>query len=435
MRRLQMKQRAFKGEITAFLSLIFILLLSLVGSLLQSGSIHIGKSMKRADTELALESVFAEYNGNMLEEYDIFARVGRDGTEISRRLWFYGAKNLEHHIQNIQLLTDNHGQAFYEQAVRSMGGEVKEIQTSSEQSYEQEEERVHWELEELLLEEEQSLPLEDNPIETVQQLKQQSLLSLVLPNPEHVSNRYVKLEELPSHRTLQQGTGGFGESEKKGVTQNLLFTAYLAEHFPDYTKESTMHSLFYEAEYLLYGNSSDKENLEAVAKKLLSLRTGVNYTYLLTDQVRQAEAEAMALGLCSLLTVPGAAKLVKQAILFAWAYGESILDLRVLFGGGRVPLMKTDETWQLQLINLCKLGTAEDVREESSAAEGLNYGDYIHIFLLAEDGDILCMRALDLMELNLGIRMDGCVTALEIKSTYEMQRGITDTFLTTYQYQ
>ena len=57
------------------------------------------------------------------------------------------------------------------------------------------------------------------------------------------------------------------------------------------------------------------------------------------------------------------------------------------------------------------------------------------MLLIAENADDLCMRALDLMELKLGIRVDGCVTAVEIKSTVEMQRGIRDTFLSRYQYQ
>ena len=64
-----MKRQGFRGEITAFLSLIFVLLLSLAGALIQSASIHITKSMKRADTELALESVFAEYDQDMFDEY------------------------------------------------------------------------------------------------------------------------------------------------------------------------------------------------------------------------------------------------------------------------------------------------------------------------------------------------------------------------------
>ena len=48
-----------KGEITAFLSLIFLLILSLLGAIIESASIQVLKNHKRADTSLAVESVWA----------------------------------------------------------------------------------------------------------------------------------------------------------------------------------------------------------------------------------------------------------------------------------------------------------------------------------------------------------------------------------------
>ena len=131
-----MKRQVFKGEITVFLSLVFVLIVSLVGSMVQSVSIQITRSMKRADTELAIESVFAEYNKEMLEEYGLFVKVGRDEKEISERLWFYGADEMEHEIRRMQLFTDDGGEAFYEQAIRAMGGEVLPIEKVSDTSIE-----------------------------------------------------------------------------------------------------------------------------------------------------------------------------------------------------------------------------------------------------------------------------------------------------------
>lgn len=429
-----MKQRAFKGEITLFLSLIFLLLLSLVGAVIQSASIHISKSRKRADTELALESVFAEYHPEMLERYDIFVIVGREETKISESLWFYGANHMEHRIRNLRLLTDADGQAFYEQAIRAMGGEASGTFEVSNENRDSEEQAVRQKLGEILDEEGQSMPEVDNPITAVEGLKQRSLLSLICPAEETLSNRSVTVEELASHRTLYQGSASYGGSKKGGGTGKILFTAYLLEHFSDYSEEPEEGALAYEAEYLLCGLPDDRGNLEAVAKKLLPIRLAANYTYLLTDSVRQAEAEAMALTLSSLLTVPGAAEVVKQALLFAWAYGESIVDLRVLLQGKKVPLVKSNETWQLQLANVSKLGTAEEVTGNLDAGSGLRYEDYLKALLFLQEENTLCMRALDIIECNLGVRADNCVTALEIQSTCTLQRGILDTFLTEYQY-
>ena len=68
-----------KGEITAFLSLVFLLILSFLGAMVESASIQVLKNYKRADTILAVESVFAEYQKQLLEEYDLFC--------IGCRLW------------------------------------------------------------------------------------------------------------------------------------------------------------------------------------------------------------------------------------------------------------------------------------------------------------------------------------------------------------
>lgn len=418
-----------------FLSLVFVLFLSFIGGMIQSASIHITKSEKRTDTKLALESVFAEYHSDMQKEYGIFAKPDSDETELSRRLWFYGAKNMKHEIRKIQFLTDGNGEAFYEQAIRSLGGEVADAKAVPVMSWEEQEQNVNQQLEDMLTEAQQSLPEENNPIEVVKNLKKLNLLSIVLSNPETVSNRYVLLDELPSHRILAKGTGFVIESSKSGVGQKALFATYLKKHFPDYTENKKENSLFYEAEYLLEGHESDQENLEAVFQKISVIRTGINYAYLLTDHTKQAEAEAMAVALCSLLLVPEASELVKQAILFAWAYGEGICDLRTLAEGKKVPIMKTQETWNLTLENLMKLGTEEEVQTSIEDAEGINYDDYVKTFLLAEKTELLCVRALDLMELKLGVRVDDCVTAIQIKTTCEMQLGIQDTFLTEYKYQ
>ena len=79
---------------------------------MQSMTIQTDRSIKRADTLFALESVFAEYHPELLEEYGVFAKEGKDEEKIGRRLWFYGAKNMEHQIHRIQLLTDNEGNAY-----------------------------------------------------------------------------------------------------------------------------------------------------------------------------------------------------------------------------------------------------------------------------------------------------------------------------------
>ena len=62
-----------KAEVTAFLSLIFVLLVTFIGSVLDVTSLQIAKNYRRMDAERAIECMFAEYQKELLEEYDIFA--------------------------------------------------------------------------------------------------------------------------------------------------------------------------------------------------------------------------------------------------------------------------------------------------------------------------------------------------------------------------
>ena len=64
-----------KAEITAFLSLIFILLVTFTGSVLEAASLEVSKNLRRADAVRAMECIFAEYQKELLEEYDVFEEI------------------------------------------------------------------------------------------------------------------------------------------------------------------------------------------------------------------------------------------------------------------------------------------------------------------------------------------------------------------------
>ena len=122
-------------------------------------------------------------------------------------------------------------------------------------------------------------------------------------------------------------------------------------------------------------------------------------------------------------------------LLLAWAYGESIVDVRALLSEKKVAVVKSDATWQLQLSSLVKLGTSEDVTEQKDAEGGLSYREYLIGLLLMEEKESLCMRSLDLIESNLSIKTDQCMTKADIQSSFEMRRGVKDKFSTMFQYQ
>ena len=97
------------------------------------------------------------------------------------------------------------------------------------------------------------------------------------------------------------------------------------------------------------------ENLQIVLNKIRRFRMAPNFLYLQTDETKKAEAKVLAGIVSALLGNPGLTEVVAQGVLMAWAYGESIMDLRVLTAGGKVPSVKTKETWKLSLSGLLSL--------------------------------------------------------------------------------
>ncbi len=458
---------ALRGEMTAFLALIFILLISFAGSLLESASIQSAKNYRRADVNRALESVFAEYQRELLEEYDLFAldgsyESGYWGEEkVTGRLAFYGAGSMEHDITRLEILTDEGGSPFLVQVedwVRHRYGldklegllgnaQIWGGQEQAAEDYRKKEQAGEDHLASLLEEQEQQLPEEGNPLDHVEGLRKSPLLSLVMPRDRQVSDKQTDLSGQPSRRSLVSGYGSFDDVAEQGEASRLALGVYLLDHFScavpegDGSGEEEVGALAYELEYILAGKASDRENLEAVVQKILLIRLAANFAYIQTDSVSKAEASAMAGTLCALLAVPAVIQAVTQAILFAWSFGESIVDIRALLGGRKVPLVKDSESWQLTLSSLLKLGDGEEWNEGKDTTGGMAYRDYIQMLLFLTGTGEAAMRSLDLIEMDLRtekgldwFRADHCITKLELDSRCSLRRGISYRFSTYFGY-
>ena len=258
-----------QGEVTAYLSLVFILLVAFAASVMESASIQNVKNYSRADMNRAAECVFAEYQKELLEEYDIFALEGSYETGIYKeqmlfdRLAYYGAGSMEYRILRIQFLTDSGGQAFQEQAAayiehrygidrvkkylsQTDAWEAQEEESGNYGKHEQENDEV---LKELLEENETGLQEEDNPIDYVKGLKKSPILTLVVPKDMQVSEKSLMLSETVSHRELNAGYGDFSdESVSAESISSLLFGEYIIEHFTDAAKGKHTGALDYQIE-------------------------------------------------------------------------------------------------------------------------------------------------------------------------------------------
>lgn len=420
---------------------------------MEAATIQIMKNEKRADAGRAIESVYAEYQKELFEQYGI---LGIEATyesgewkesHILNRLSYYGMENMETQIEAIRLLTDQGGKPFFEQAVNYQKEKLalknvdKFLGTyDSWQEQMKLDDQYEEKLDGFLDEEANELPQENNPFTIISDIKRNSLINMVMPKDYKISENQINLSEQVSHRRLRIGEG---IEEGKTMTNGdaVFFNFYLVDNFKSAIQNEEKEGLKYELEYLVAGKKSDKENLEAVLKNICHIRFLSNYVCISKDEVKKAEANVMAGALCSMIPVPGIVEVATQAILLAWAYGESIVDLRVLMEGNKVDLIKTKDKWQLSLEGLMELRKKPLDAQSNEGESGSTYEQYLQLMLLLEKKEVLSMRALDLIELQIAknmeqtyFRADNCIVGSTIHTKCRLQRGITYQFEQTYQY-
>ena len=266
-----------------------------------------------------------------------------------------------------------------------------------------------------------------NPLEQIESLRRRSVLELVLGKGK-VSTRRLQSESLFSKRSRNQGKMIL-DTPRGGKMDNLLFREYLLDHFRNCSDRYNSSVLNYQLEYVIMGKYSDEQNLKKIAKKLLFLREGMNYTFLVTSPSCNAQISALAMTVVGWTGKPVLVEAFKHAVLLAWAYGESLFDVRILFHGGRVPLKKSEASWNVPLENLISLET--DLKRADNVAAGgttgLNYEDFLRILVNMTPLPQLKRRSLDLIELNMrtlegksSFRVDNCVIGMTSSTDWEI---------------
>ena len=463
-----------KGYITVFLTLSLTLILSLVFTLIEGARISAVRMKFECVADIGMNSVLAEFHREVLEQYDLlfvdmsyggnYANIGN--TEAHLRNYMEKNLHLETgftgfggirdflamdvgkvHIGQYSIASDNYGAVLKRQVtdymsdypmgaiLEKIGSGVSELENygletkdvdGERQSYEAQIDEIGLPLQEVGEGQYEEVPL-DNPADIANATRRSGVLNLVLEDPSQVSAVKVPVEDYISHRARMQGTGVCAEAAAvSGEPNELVFQAYLFEKCGYYGQEMDKSLLKYQLEYILAGQDTDWQNLEYVDNRLLRWREAANVLYILTDSTKIAEAEAMALALTAVCLCPELAEPVKFTILFAWAYVESLQDVKSLLAGGRVPIYKSSADWKTGINSI------KDVRgslTQDDGGRGLNYQEYLGIMLFLQDKDTRTMRAMDIMEMdirrtpgNARFRMDACF------DTYQADLSVSSVF-------
>ena len=230
------------------------------------------------------------------------------------------------------------------------------------------------------------------------------------------------------HTTLQKrkrNKGNYTLESKSGISDKVIFDLYVNQEFKSFLDymEITQKGdkLLYEKEYIISGKASDVENLSDVVGKIVWIREGINFVYLLTDQAKLAEADALATALVGYTGLVPLVVATKMAILAVWAYGESLLEAKILLHGGKVDFIKSAANWKISLSNLANIGNI--LKETCTGDEtGMSYEDYLFLFIGVTSKFNKCFRSMDVIERNIqslsGVKtfkMDNCLSYIGVE--------------------
>lgn len=274
----------------------------------------------------------------------------------------------------------------------------------------------------------------ENPMEDIKSAKGSPLLAQILSEGKRISSKVIEKEDAVERRTLN--VGNYEKEYTIHATDKAFILQYLKKYTSHYLKKIEIpHALSYEQEYILFGKYSDEENLKKMASRILFIREGINFAYLLSDSAKQEEAFVLATAIAAAAGIPFAVKAIQMGILASWAYAESIVELRSLFSNEKIAAVKTAESWT---VNLAEAGIVifQNSVKAKPVNNGIDYQDYLDAFMLLEDKTKIGKRFANLLEKNIRLyagyeqaRIDCMVTAMETKNTYHAKQAFL-TFVT-----
>lgn len=229
------------------------------------------------------------------------------------------------------------------------------------------------------------------------------------------------------------------EKLKEGISISDITTEasdniYIFKYYKDYLNDRNLGDTFFEneVEYIISGKLDDEKARKSVKTDILLIRNGLNLAYLYTSP----EKRQITLAAAELITPGFMAYATQGLIMEVWAAFEASNDMKILYAGKPVPILKKDENWAISLENVLrdkfgidlnremddeeveeylddvKNGTedilqGEDDEDEDvdyikpEKFEGLEYGNYLRILVAALPQKARMLRMQDLIQINM----------------------------------
>ena len=456
----------YKGSVTVFLSLVMGIIMSLIFMTLESARYTSEKMRIEMISRMGLESIFAEYNRDLLKEYDLlFIDSSYGGSTPSIKETkdhlkgyleynvrpskgilslgagdIYGLKLKGLEITNPSYASDSAGSVFKRQAIEAVknrfgvGIAEKAIKLRDEydgsgikdEDVEKRREKINKELEDI------DFDGDGKKLKKTYDKRRGNIASMIYGGIFKPSDKELELEGLASYRSNTEGIGLVrADSNPNSFINERLFDQYLRWKCSDFTCDLGHESCKYELEYIINGKNTDTANLRESVTKLFLLREAADTMMVYADSGKKAQAELAAIPIALVIAVltEGAdlKEPIKNMILVSWGFAEAVIDTRVLLGGGKVPLKKGSGDWNINTVFGIPFFMTSFGKKSS---KGLSYSDYMILFLSMTDQKKKAMRAMDVIEMNMrtkagnsNFRMDGCIEYLEADMKFTDRSG------------
>ncbi len=466
--------RKNNAYITVLLTLIMSILLSLCLTQIEGarrGAVRLEAQIK---AETAMNSVLAEYHRQLLAGYNLFSVDCSYGTAaatpvntaahlkeyldrnldlkelfLSEYLYrdFLGMEATEAQLPGVLFLTDRDGKVLRQRCAEAVRDDLflTDLQLLLDYSavvegqslesmdiygaYLEAEQEVENRRKHMTIVDETEVPVEYNsPFAGFLSELSGNLLGFTVGG--EISEKTYEGEALFSDRKKagQINVGNMDPGEDTFVeeaTERLLFQGYIGTYFGCFTDPLEGKALDYEMEHLLCGKLDDRRNLLGTLERLYALRSAIDYLCIRDDAGKRAAAEAAAVILAFLVLSPELEEVFRELILLGWSLVEAAGDVKTLCKGGRVPFLKGEGSWGSSLESAMS-GCITEGRSD----EGLNYEEYLQIFLFLMGTEKLTDRVADLMEAtirstpgNAHFRLHGCIDRFEAEICFDSAGG------------
>lgn len=459
------------GHVSIFLAISSVVIFSLFCTLLESGRAYALHYLNRQGSESAIQSVFAAFEGDVMREYGILLRRGKENgrtvwteeaKEYLTRYWQPGIGSLyeegdrlmaeDIRIQDLAsvYITGGNGRIFIsevEDYMKSAGlsvlikefmervglyneedgfyllSSLKEMLGNKEGGIEnvlkdyKDIRKKAKELQKMAQEQENKAAsgngqgaadeggkpsassrknIKSDLLEQIKAVRRNGLIA-VITGTQELSKYSWEDPDLPSRLpALQKNANASFAPSRISLLDHFLLGEFMMHKMGHY-RAPRENGAAYEAEYVLCGKNTDKASFEMVMGELLLIRIGLNMAHMITDAEKLSRAEMTAVSILSVFALPQLTLILKWLLVAGWTLAESIVDLRRLAEGKKVPLWKTKASWQLKTLKL-------DLSAEAEAGGGLLYEDYLRLLFYLGDAREQAYRMMDVMQKRIGLK-------------------------------